>query len=251
MRETNCYFRCLTRKELLNDEPEDKYAELEYLACKAFNNGPVTLFVGSGVSQDMGLPSWYELLKGLYNKCDRNLHVIGGLAFDDLLKDCNNSYLILARTIREAFKNDFYNAIHDVLYKTSNRKKRENHSNGHVLNLIGEWAKKDYIMNIITYNYDDLIERELRRVNKDYHTIYGESEPSGGLSICHVHGFIPYNNSCVESSILFSEEQYHSVYQQSYSWSNIEQLHAPKRSHCFFIGLSMRDPNLRRLLDFA
>ena len=49
MRETNCYFRCLTRKELLNDEPEDKYAELEYLACKAFNNGPVTLFVGSGV----------------------------------------------------------------------------------------------------------------------------------------------------------------------------------------------------------
>lgn len=35
----------------------------------------------------------------------------------------------------------------------------------------------------------------------------------------------------------------------AYLWSNTEQLHALDKNTCFFIGLSMTDPNLRRLLD--
>ncbi|MBP5715608.1 MAG: SIR2 family protein, partial [Bacteroidales bacterium] len=41
------------------------------------------------------------------------------------------------------------------------------------------------------------------------------------------------------------------LYFDSYSWSNIEQLHALDRNVCILIGLSMCDPNLRRLLDFS
>ena len=41
------------------------------------------------------------------------------------------------------------------------------------------------------------------------------------------------------------------IFDVIYDWSNVEQLHAMQRSVCFFIGLSMTDPNLRRLLDIA
>ena len=50
---------------------------------------------------------------------------------------------------------------------------------------------------------------------------------------------------------MLSEYDYHNIYRESYNWSNVEQLHALDRNICFFIGLSMTDPNLRRLLDFS
>ena len=50
---------------------------------------------------------------------------------------------------------------------------------------------------------------------------------------------------------MLGEKEYHKVYQEAYNWGNVEQLHALCRNVCFFIGLSMRDPNLRRLIDIS
>ena len=47
------------------------------------------------------------------------------------------------------------------------------------------------------------------------------------------------------------EKEYHKIYQEYYNWGNVEQLQALCRSTCFFMGLSMKDPNMRRLLDIA
>ena len=52
-----------------------------------------------------------------------------------------------------------------------------------------------------------------------------------------------------KSLIVLGEKEYHKIYQEPYNWGNIEQLHALNRNVCFFIGLSMNDPNLRRLID--
>lgn len=50
---------------------------------------------------------------------------------------------------------------------------------------------------------------------------------------------------------VLSEESYHELYREVYQWSNVEQLHALNNTVCVFIGLSMTDPNLRRLLEFS
>ena len=68
----------------------------------------------------------------------------------------------------------------------------------------------------------------------------------------HVHGIVfpKRENSSVEDIVL-SENDYHRVYSEVFDWSNVEQLHALSRCTCFFIGLSLNDPNLRRLLEIA
>lgn len=86
---------------------------------------------------------------------------------------------------------------------------------------------------------------------KDFTSISKDAEIKGHntLPIYHVHGIIPKTGPT--DTVVFSEEEYHKRYSNSFHWSNVEQLHALSRMHCFFIGLSMTDPNLRRLLDIA
>ena len=88
--------------------------------------------------------------------------------------------------------------------------------------------------------------------SKDFVPIASDAEISdhNNLPIYHVHGIIP-EHSNTSDRVVFSEEVYHERYRDTYHWSNVEQLHAMSRKHCFFIGLSMVDPNLRRLLDIS
>jgi hypothetical protein len=54
-----------------------------------------------------------------------------------------------------------------------------------------------------------------------------------------------------ENQIVFSEDSYHDQFVDPFSWSNLTQLNKFTQNTCLFIGLSMTDPNLRRLLDVA
>ena len=69
------------------------------------------------------------------------------------------------------------------------------------------------------------------------------------MPVYHVHGYIAESGE--HSDLILGEQEYHDVYAESYNWGNVEQLHALCRTTCFFIGLSMADPNLRRLLDIS
>ncbi len=77
----------------------------------------------------------------------------------------------------------------------------------------------------------------------------------GELGIYHVHGFLPqekkeYDN-LAKSLLVFSEEGYHKLMLEPYNWANISQLNYMINNTCVFIGLSMTDPNMRRLLEIA
>ena len=75
------------------------------------------------------------------------------------------------------------------------------------------------------------------------------------LGIYHVHGFLPRDNDAysdlTQSLLVFSEEGYHKLMLEPYNWANIVQLNFLMNNVCIFIGLSMTDPNLRRLLEIA
>lgn len=214
---------------------------------ECFNKGVVTLFLGAGVSHDSGLPGWNDLLEGLFAK-----------AYPQLCKDSyngfwnmsGNSSLITARLIQSAFKDNKIpdGLLHHELYDAY---KKNPQISEPIITIAEIIEKSPNIRKVITYNYDDLLEQALSEQGVSYHWANSNNEVEDSLPICHVHGVLPEDNSNVPTKVVLSEEEYHEMYKQADCWANVEQLQSLYRTNCFFIGLSMTDPNLRRLLEIA
>lgn len=210
-----------------------------------------SLFLGAGVSMSANLPCWWNLLAGMIDRCKQRMFKEADL--DQLTRVCYNSSIVMGRFIRmmmESKSNEegFYQCLHDALYNGIDSFTSPLITE--ICNLIQ--SKRQQAQGIITYNFDDVMERALRERGIGNYSVFGQNQPQHLFPIYHVHGFIPYaNKDDIKSVPVLSEEEYHRVYASSYNWSNVEQLHALSRTTCIFIGLSMTDPNLRRLLDIA
>lgn len=204
--------------------------------------GEVSLFLGAGVSISAGLPSWKNLLLDFIAIQNAKGSIID---YKKVSKDADNSNLIIGRALRKEFKSDhdFEDAVRKALFRSPSHQ-------SDLVDALSDVIDKNFnIVKVITYNFDDVLEQNMKR---DYCSITEENRIDPGyFPIYHVHGFLPESPSDPSSRIVFSEEKYHEVYKLSYHWSNIEQLHSLANTTCFFIGLSMKDPNVRRLLDIA
>lgn len=248
--EDNFYFA----KQNKWKENRDKLIEE---AREIISQGNNVLFLGAGVSASAKMPSWEKLLQSLMSEVSI-LKKDTLDAFKQLdthvYEQCGDSNLIMARYIQLAIKlsgnkENFASIIQKHLYSNSKEHKSE------LLTNLAKVIKYKKVNEVITYNFDNILEQELECLglteSEDFTTIAKDAEVSGHntLPIYHVHGIIPEKGPT--DTIVFSEEEYHERYKDAYHWSNVEQLHAMSRMHCFFIGLSMVDPNLRRLLDIS
>jgi hypothetical protein len=112
---------------------------------------------------------------------------------------------------------------------------------------------------IMNYNYDSLVDRKLAAQNVRCITVTSgrDKVPPGALPCYHVHGVLRLEdiakaNAFRKPSIgnfVFSEDEYHSEYSDPYKWSNMTQISLLGRFSGLFVGLSMEDPNIRRLID--
>jgi len=237
-------------------ERQNKLIQLK----NSYHNDEIILMIGAGTSKDAGVPSWNELLKDL-NLSIINQNLSSRLTTEEknefaegLLNMQNGAPLVSASYIRNALGENFTDEIKKSLYKNVKPVKEQI-----LLETIAKLSiprrRRVGIEAVITYNFDDLLENHLKRNGVDFKSIYCERdfEIPTKLSVYHVHGFIPktqndYKN--LESSILvFSEDGYHQMQSDPYSWSNIVQMKALREKTCVLIGLSGVDPNLRRLFS--
>ena len=236
--------------EATYDWHTDQYKSLE-MAKTSLTEERFTLFLGAGVSMSAGLPSWWKLLEDMIDTSKQKEFKDGDI--EKLTKVCYNSSIVMGRFVRMMMEKksndeDYYQCLHDALYGGISAYRSP--LIDEICNLVD--SKKSQAQSIITYNFDDVMERALRKRGIRNYSVFGQNQPQRFFPIYHVHGFIPYaNKDDIKSVPVLSEEEYHRVYASSYNWSNVEQLHALSRTTCIFIGLSMTDPNLRRLLDIA
>ncbi len=227
----------------------------------AFRNQDVVLFLGAGISIDGGVPLWGTLIKTLHVYMLERLTKDKALSFkqQEMIKELASdnemeSPLIQMRYIRAEFSDEeYYKLVHSALYNG------DINLDTALLDAIARIStpQRGYsgIKSIITYNFDDLLERKLRQKDIQYNIISGQGDRQlvDKLNIYHVHGYLPSEFTDVpdEPNLIFSEEDYHRVYRDAYSWSNLTQLNALRENTGLFIGCSLTDPNLRRLLDVA
>lgn len=222
-----------------------------------FTRGNLTLFCGAGVSMGAGIPGWSVLVKvlltSLFNKDASD--AFAGRDSDALAEIYQTGFglspLIIAQYLKNGLGTKFKDIVRDALYAT-------NPITSSLIDAIVELCRpqrerKD-LHSIVTFNFDDLIEQNLQTARIRFHSIFNEGQrclPSE-IPIYHVHGFLPRAPvGSGSADLVFSEDAYHSQFIDPFSWSNLTQLNHLSQNTCLFIGLSMTDPNLRRLLDVS
>ena len=243
----------------LTDEERRKNNENHIKILKEeYRKGNVTLFLGAGVSQASGLPSWEELVQRLLMKVVRDElegELPSGVDINALGKligeNATQNLLTQVRYINSLFSGKSeYKTVRDVLYRGKVK------LDAPLLNSICKISRVERISkgikDIVTYNFDDVLERAFDQNKISYAVGFsGKDIPDPNqLNIYHVHGFLPQRGAIgPDMALIFSEEDYHKVYRDAFSWSNLVQLNAFRESTCLFIGCSLTDPNVRRLLD--
>ena len=241
---------------------EQKLSSINYqvsILRDHFRKGELTLFCGAGISENAGVPCWNDLLKYLLSnlfikKIENMDEAIDGL--EDKLaelyqKHFNTSPLMVAQYLKNGLGDDFLDYVRNGLYDFKPK-------SSELINVITELSRpqrsRESLNSIITFNFDDLIEQNFKSNHIKFRSIFKEGQRClrSELPIYHVHGFLPRKEKLTpENEIVFSEDAYHSQFIDSFSWSNLIQLNHLNQNVCIFIGLSMTDPNLRRLLDVS
>ena len=223
-----------------------------------FKKGVLSLFCGAGISIGAGIPPWSALLRDLLTRLFKKSMNDGENKKEEEYKFAefyqkyfNPTPLMIAQYLKNGLGNDFLKTIRDALYKG-------NPSTSKLLDVIVELCRpqrsRESLHSIITFNFDDLIESNLSKNHIRYCSVFNEGQrpEKEDLPIYHVHGFLPSKGELsVDHNVVFSEDAYHSHFIDSFSWSNLIQLNHLNQNVCIFAGLSMTDPNLRRLLDVA
>jgi len=258
--------------------------KIEFLTSKSASNflslqkkiasDKITLFLGTGVSKSVGLPDWNDLLRNICNiffnhwffdienkkltpsKPPHNLSIAfidGDYYFLDkqselIDKFLTNDLLILAQQIKNCIRPiDWEYLIIHSLYPNGEVSFESN-----LLVSLVELIKilKNNLATVINYNFDDAFEQNLRR-EKIKHKIISDNHDQinpNFLSVFHPHGYLPFKGGRRTNRMIISEVDYQNLSYIPLSRETNIQLSYLFNTTCLFIGLSMSDPNLRKLL---
>ena len=113
-----------------------------------------------------------------------------------------------------------------------------------------ELVKKYSISNIINYNYDDTFFHCLKHNGLKYRNCYGSNEIKGEKHIFYPHGYIPMKGGVITEIVLSEDDYQNQIYKQNL-WSNNIQTTLFASNTNIFIGLSLNDSNIRRLINMC
>src|SRR5262245_6799150 len=236
----------------------------------AWRQKHLVLFIGAGVSIPYGIPSWKDLVLELLFEQAEHTRRLGSLwpHYRRALASWMTDYfeynpLVLARMVerdtrRRSRKNGarqvsdgemaFLEKLRTQIYthcKTPAGKRT-------TLQAIGELIQRSRgnVRCAVSFNFDSLLEEELWRRKVETVSISdGARRHSGAFRIIHPHGFVPKKCEIIRGQLVFTEDDYRKLTETVFHWGLSEIVGQLRQTTVLFIGLSMSDPSLRRLLD--
>ena len=236
---------------------------------RAWAEKDLVLFLGAGVSKPYGIPTWKDLaLEILFDQTDvaRRLEPID-LPFRRALAAWLVDYyeydpIILARVVKNEIRRRasrsrngedahalFLEKVREHLYPKEPLSPREPTTLTAVADFIKRSDADSGVAAVVSFNYDDLLERKLQG-SVDFRPVWSDRRSRDKkLPILHPHGFLPRDGEARDCRLVFTEDDYHGLTTSIFHWALTAIVHYLRHNRVLFIGLSMLDPNLRRLLD--
>lgn len=236
----------------------------------AWKQKHLVLFLGAGVSIPYGIPSWKNLVLELLFEQVEHTRRLGNIwphyrrALASWMTDYfDYSPLVLARMVERdsrkrakkkgappAAESDqiFLEKLRTQLYAQCKPPRNKRTTLQAIADLIKR--SKGNIRCVVSFNFDALLEDELeQRKIPTVSIVDGMRYQSGPFPIIHPHGFVPREGQIERKHLVFTEDDYHKLTETVFHWGLSEIVSELRHSTVLFIGLSMSDPSLRRLLD--
>ena len=210
----------------------------------------IDLVMGAGINKDYGAKDWKGLLDTLNSE-----FFSGNIERSKGLSHYVGDTLFTNSMILKTSGFDTYRSLNDALYKFKEAKSFNDPDS--TLYRCVNFIESHQGIDVITYNYDTNLEYLLKKRNLLYCAIYDDNSFVNKGAVCsiyHVHGLLPYdryNEKKFTDSLIFNESDYFYLYNNPYSWNIAKQLHDFKFNVCFFIGISLTDPDMKRILELA
>ena len=206
------------------------------------------LVMGAGINLDYGAKDWKHLIEALNMEFYKN--DVQSIA--EIQHFVGNELFVNGKVFKTSGF-DTYKSLNKELYLFEEAKSF-NDSNSTLYKCVDFLEKHPYT-NVITYNYDTNLEYLLKKRGIKYTSVYDENSfvnKEALTTIFHVHGLLPYDKykeSKYINSLIFNESEYFYLYNNPYSWNISKQMHDFTFNTCLFIGVSLTDPNMKRLLE--
>ena len=210
----------------------------------------VDMVMGAGINVDYGAKDWTGLMDSLNTDFYQ-----GDYQFSHEIEHYVGKELFTSSMVLKTSGFNFYRSLNRELYEFDPEKSFDD-SNSTLYRCVDYLQKKNHTT-VITYNYDTNLEYLLKKRGVRYTVVYDDnsfSDQEAQVDIYHVHGLLPYDRYTERKyldSLVFTEEEYYYLYNNPYSWNIAKQLHDFKFNVCVFIGISLTDPDMKRLLELA
>ncbi len=241
----------------------------------AYTEGRLALGVGAGVSMSSRIPSWRNLVVELNDRRGTDALPVKSLedarvnlpAICTLLERDYPSRRAFAEGVREALYGTFPSICRSDRTELVKFVQEEN-STLHAVGAMcarrepnGKYGVNSLIKAIVNYNLDQLLQKYTRARYKKtlLRTIErASSHPIGErISTYHPHGLLRFDKHAGDlryeapDLIVLTERDYFDVFNDPNSIFTYTMLHLLRESSFLFVGLSMTDENLRRLLHYS
>jgi hypothetical protein len=258
----------------------DVKLQLKELVEDANEHGLV-LFVGAGIN-GMALPLWNELLTDLLGEAVRDKLETDPLSFqlsNHLTEWCKAHFDVTAQAslAKRILKDEKYQRIiRESLYKSSSEIEAEfkNFCAGRMqdedsakkfgfLKATAELCSLPQVRAVATFNFDTLLETAIaacgeKRPRAYYGNVATVPDPKHKrkeiIPIFHLHGLLSPPGGLLESheeSVVLARDEYFSKNTDPLSWETSTPLHLLRHFATLWLGTSLKDTNMMRLLDAA
>lgn len=232
-------------------------------------NGEVAPLVGAGLSVQSGLPTWPRLVQRLLELWQHHDPSPAAAAlkprdYTNLIHEVfNKNSMTVTSYVRRMISKyqpphgevpSFDKLVQQALYSSEAAPSgfvpfpKQTHK--HLIALVDPHPQR-----IWTTNYDDLLEHAALAAGKTVRVLHpGARSERAGLSVAHLHGFLPPPARDLDyptnkpSPLILAEDDFHLVSWDSSGWVTQEFLNLLDRYRVLILGMSLDDPNLRRVL---